>query len=534
MKIKRRIWSLPAVSILIFCLGLGVSAWFSAAALRSVDATGRVDYPVLSQSAVLVGAVENLVGEIKSAILESDSKRFDVLDERAAKVRDKFKQFAAIPENADNAARLLRRFDAYYEPAMRAAKILLGVGQGDAQPYVEGVQIAMAALNADLGATHKAARRQFDAGVASSADGIRTVLLLSVVVAATVVLTLSGVSYLVVRGIWQQLGGEPEYARQIAHAVAAGDLAVAIDIDAANPSSLLSALAEMRTRLATIVQGIQSAVSELDLASGDIAASNDDLSNRTQSQATRLGAAALALRELTSTVQSNAVHAGQAKALASAASSVATRGGALVERVVATMAAIDASSKRIADITAVIDGIAFQTNILALNAAVEAARAGEDGRGFAVVAAEVRNLAHRSASAAKEIKQLIGDSLDSVQAGAVLVGDAGNNMADIVKSVQSVNDIISAIATASEAQSSELAGLSETLSDMDDSTRSNAAIGDHAVSAASALQRLVGRLREAISVFKLAASPGPEVALAVARVPLQPPSAGSRLRMGAL
>jgi methyl-accepting chemotaxis protein len=238
-------------------------------------------------------------------------------------------------------------------------------------------------------------------------------------------------------------------------------------------------------------------------ASSQIASGNLDLSARTEAQASSLEETAAAMEELTSTVKQNADNARQANQLVVSASSHAVKGGEVVGQVVQTMGAITESSRKIADIIGVIDGIAFQTNILALNAAVEAARAGEQGRGFAVVATEVRNLAQRSAAAAREIKDLIVDSGNKVEAGSKLVDSAGATMQDIVVSVQRVADLMGEIASASQEQSQGIAQVNATVTQMDDATQQNAALVEEAAAAAQSLQDQAGRLAQVVSVFKL-------------------------------
>ncbi|WCE03701.1 methyl-accepting chemotaxis protein [Pseudoxanthomonas sp. JBR18] len=259
-------------------------------------------------------------------------------------------------------------------------------------------------------------------------------------------------------------------------------------------------------KLAQIVGSIQEAAGSINTASTEIASGNNDLSQRTEQQAANLEETAASMEELTSTVKQNAEHARQANQLAVGAADVASKGGAVVGQVVTTMSDIEASSKKIAEIISVIDGIAFQTNILALNAAVEAARAGEQGRGFAVVASEVRTLAQRSANAAKEIKGLIDDSVSKVANGTALVDQAGRTMGEIVTSVQRVTDIMSEIAAASQEQSSGIEQVNLTVTQMDEATQQNAALVEEATAAARSMEEQATRLSETVSLFKLSAS----------------------------
>jgi len=259
-------------------------------------------------------------------------------------------------------------------------------------------------------------------------------------------------------------------------------------------------------QLAGIVGGIQTAALSINAAASEIAAGNDDLSRRTEQQAASLEETAASMEELTSTVKQNAEHARQANQLAVGAASVAAQGGDVVGQVVSTMSGIEASSKKIADIISVIDGIAFQTNILALNAAVEAARAGEQGRGFAVVASEVRTLAQRSAGAAKEIKNLIDDSVSQVSNGSALVRQAGQTMSEIVSSVQRVTDIMGEISAASQEQYAGIEQVNQTVNQMDETTQQNAALVEEASAAARAMEEQAGQLSGAVAVFKIEAA----------------------------
>ena len=290
----------------------------------------------------------------------------------------------------------------------------------------------------------------------------------------------------------------------IANAVASGDLTSRIDTQSTNETGkLLLALKQMNDNLVDLVGKVRTGTDSISTASGEIASGNADLSQRTEQQASSLEETASSMEELTSTVKQNADNARQANQLAVGASDVAVKGGGVVSQVVTTMSSINESSKKIVDIISVIDGIAFQTNILALNAAVEAARAGEQGRGFAVVATEVRTLAQRSAAAAKEIKELIGDSVDKVEDGTRLVDEAGTTMDEIVNAVKRVTDIMSEISAASQEQSSGIEQVNQAVTQMDEVTQQNAALVEEAAAAAESMREQSHSLIEAVSVFKL-------------------------------
>jgi methyl-accepting chemotaxis protein len=291
----------------------------------------------------------------------------------------------------------------------------------------------------------------------------------------------------------------------LANTVAAGDLTTVIDAEGKDETAqLLRALREMNGSLSGIVGEVDAGIRTIASASTQIASGNQDLSSRTEQQAGALQETAATMEELTGAVQQNAANARHASSLASSASEVAQRGGVVVSQVVGTMDAIHGSAQKIADIIGVIDGIAFQTNILALNAAVEAARAGEQGRGFAVVAGEVRNLAQRSAAAAKEVRTLIDDSVSKVGAGTEQVRQAGATMQEIVASVDRVNAIIGEIAGASEQQQDGITQVNRAIAEMDDSTQQNAALVEQAAAAAAAMNEQAQRLSEVFSVFKVA------------------------------
>ncbi|MCA7022366.1 methyl-accepting chemotaxis protein [Stenotrophomonas sp. 17(2023)] len=335
-------------------------------------------------------------------------------------------------------------------------------------------------------------------------------------------------------GLLAAIGSSVEQVSGVLRALSQGDLTVQMEGD------YRGTFADMRDdanatviQLTGIIDRIQTAASSINLAASEIATGNNDLSRRTEQQAANLEETAASMEELTSTVRQNAEHARQANQLAQGAASVASQGGQVVGQVVTTMTDIEASSKKIADIISVIDGIAFQTNILALNAAVEAARAGEQGRGFAVVASEVRTLAQRSAGAAKEIKELIENSVGKVAEGSALVHQAGSTMGEIVTSVQRVTDIMAEISAASQEQSTGIEQVNQTVTQMDETTQQNAALVEEATAAARSMEDQANQLATAVSMFRTTTSRGTPPARPVLKVvaPARPqPPAPARQR----
>ena len=357
------------------------------------------------------------------------------------------------------------------------------------------------------------AQQVFDAGRA---------WVLGTLVACVVLAALLGV------GITRAVTVPTRHAVQAARSIAVGDLVTRVPAGGKDEmGQLLAALGDMRDNLARVVSGVRSNAEGVASASAQIASGNNDLSARTEQQASALEETAASMEELGSTVRQNADNARQANQLAVSASTVAVQGGDVVAEVVETMKGINDSSKKIADIISVIDGIAFQTNILALNAAVEAARAGEQGRGFAVVAGEVRSLAGRSAEAAKEIKSLITASVERVEQGTLLVDKAGATMTEVVGAIRRVTDIMGEISAASSEQSAGVGQVGEAVMQMDQATQQNAALVEEMAAAASALNNQAGELVHAVAVFKLDANavrrtaPAPAAASAPMPAPAQ-------------
>jgi len=361
-------------------------------------------------------------------------------------------------------------------------------------PFVE-------AMDKLMGLQVRVARQEYELAEARASK-------VNLAMIALVLVGLAGgvlVAWRLTRQLALALGAEPEALAGVAHRIARGEL-LAYASAPPPPGSVMDSMQRMRAALVTLVGTVRHGVENVATASSQIAQGNHDLSARTEEQASSLQQTAAAMEQLTGTVAQSAEHARQANQLATSASEVATRGGSMVGQVVQTMDSIQASSRKIADIIGVIDGIAFQTNILALNAAVEAARAGAQGRGFAVVAGEVRSLARRSADAAREIKVLIGDSVQRVEAGGTLVQSAGLTMGDIVGQVRHVSQLIGEITGASAEQSAGIAQVGQAMSQLDQTTQQNAALVEQSAAAAESLKAQAARLAEAVAVFRLEAA----------------------------
>ncbi|MCG2584786.1 methyl-accepting chemotaxis protein [Massilia sp. TS11] len=520
------------VAILAVAIGLAIVR-FTTVSAANRDMIAR-DFP----SAVAANVIDTAARE--------DARRtlaLFILNDKAARAKsyeqiDKDKKLidAALAElgklaQAPEEKAILAKIDAqrklYQAGFIKAAELVEADDREGATKVM--VETTFPALEGLLEATKSMVdqqRKDIEEGGALTQKDIDTSRLIMIALGVVAVLASA---YLALR-ITASITGPLDEAVSVAQSVASGDLTTSIEVRSEDEmGQLLRALHDMNEALAKTVGGVRVATDTIATASREIASGNQDLSARTESQASSLEQTASSMEELTQTVKQNADNARQANQLVISASSVASRGGQVVSEVVTTMAAIKDSSRRINDIISVIDGIAFQTNILALNAAVEAARAGEQGRGFAVVAGEVRNLAQRSAAAAKEIASLIQDSVDKVDNGGKLVDEAGQTMELIVTSVKQVADIMSEITAASEEQSLGIEQVNEAINQMDEMTVQNAALVEESAAAAQSMQDEASQLAQAVAVFKLrhqpqaAALPKPRAAAQAAKPPAPAP-----------
>ncbi|WP_047608544.1 methyl-accepting chemotaxis protein [Rahnella aquatilis] len=437
---------------------------------------------------------------------EQNKKRYLQLDDTVKKTNVAMDKIAAIQSTVTGKQKIkaLQEAGETFEAAKEQLIALARAGDMDgATEYVLRKLTTSQNAYLDLATAFATSQdQQLQAeGKTAVADGA-TAIQLTLIFSTLAILMAAALGYFLSRSITRPL----HTAVKVAENVAAGDLTTQILVTSQDETGqLMQGLKNMNENLLKIVTEVRAGTHAITSASSEIAAGNLDLSSRTEQQASSLEETASAMEQMTATVKQNADNARQANQLAAQASRVALQGGEVVGEVVNTMEGINTSSRKIVDIIAVIDGIAFQTNILALNAAVEAARAGEQGRGFAVVASEVRNLAQRSASAAKEIKVLIDDSVAKVDNGTQLVAKAGATMAEVVSSVRNVTDIVGEIAIASNEQSTGIEEINKAITQMDEVTQQNAALVQEASSAAYSLNEQAERLSQAISIFKVSA-----------------------------
>ena len=446
----------------------------------------------------------NMILLTDDAAMRAESKKVAAARERFTESRGALAKLLATPEGKALLARIDEKVAVLVPLNAQISEAALQNRNEEATAlFISRFQPAVRAALAELEAMAEHQERRSMEANQEAGEGYAWSRNLMLALASFAVLIGAGIAWLITRSITRPIG----QAVQVAEKVAAGDISSRIEVASKDETGrLMHALREMNESLARIVSEVRTGTDTIATASAQIASGNQDLSSRTEEQASSLEQTAASMEELTSTVKQNADNARQANQLAVSASEVAVKGGGVVSQVVDTMGSINASSKKIVDIIGVIDGIAFQTNILALNAAVEAARAGEQGRGFAVVASEVRSLAQRSAAAAKEIKTLIGDSVEKVEEGSKQVEEAGRTMEEIVGSVKRVTDIMGEITAASQEQTSGIEQINQAITQMDQVTQQNAALVEEASAAAQSLQEQAGNLVRSVSIFKLDAS----------------------------
>ena len=513
MKFKTRILLAPAVTLALFLAGWLAS---SAIATRTADAVaslGAVDYPYMEGLKDFDQQLKRTTQTVQSAVAEGDKGKLDDARAIATEAKATLLRLRTLGDHRSTADALGQAYGAYVGAATHAAETMLGPPSDGTAAAVAAMQASQQALEAQLAGAIKAASAQVSGRLDASHTGVRRMMVSNAVSGVLIVLVLVVGAWLMLRAIARDLGAEPERLRAMVARIAAGDLKID-DAAPAHEDAVLGRLQAMAAQLARIVGSIRRVSLEVGEASAQIAKGNDDLSRRTQVQAASLEQTSLSMAQMTATVRQNADHAEQADRLAREARMHAEQGGQVMAEANDSMLAINAASRRIADIVGLIDEIAFQTNLLALNAAVEAARAGEQGRGFAVVAAEVRHLAQRSASAAKEIKGLINDSVEKVQTGSALVERSGASLETIVDSVKKVTDIVAEIAAASQEQSAGIDQVNHAVSQMDEMTQQNAALVEEAAAAARAMQEQANELARQVAFFRLdgdgvAAAPAP-------------------------
>ncbi|WP_017460336.1 methyl-accepting chemotaxis protein [Dyella ginsengisoli] len=503
MKFKTRIMMFPMIAIGVFAAGWAVNQAVATHAMHDVSSLHETDYPALEALKELDTLVQATTQTVQSAAAEGDAARLDDVAGIAARFGAKAKVLAALEGHDRQSAEIEQKYAAYVTAARAAATAMLSGKAADMSANIASMQASQKAVEDLIGGGLKQARNAVDARISGASVGLDRTRMVNSGLGLVIMLVLGAGAWMSLRNVRRELGADPEQLRVVVEKLSAGNFSEDGSHADAAESSVLGRLRVMQGELKRIVSSIRTVADEVETTAAQIADGNDDLSRRTQNQAASLEETASSMEEMTSTVHQSAANATQADQLARGARSTAEQGQQVVGEVIDAMQEIDASSKRIADIVTLIDEIAFQTNLLALNAAVEAARAGEQGRGFAVVAAEVRNLAQRSANAAKDIKGLIQDSAAKVASGSALVQRSGEALKQIVSGVQRVSDIVAEIAASNQEQASGINQVNNAISSIDEDTQQNAAMVEQASAASRGMRERAQFLLREVAFFQL-------------------------------
>ncbi len=497
---KRLIWTLPLLAIVMGALS---SFLFFRSTEQLLTGLGSVDSPTLNQTQSLIFDLNTVTDGFKSAVVTADKATLDATLAKVETFRQHLKDYASVPGQSEAATQIGAGFETYLQAATKVTAILLDGQTGDPAEAAAAMQAGLTALQDNLSTRKTAAQQALDAHIAEAQSLAQRGFVFNVATSMLTLVLSLGVSWWSVRRVMKQLGGAPEEATRVVQRVASGNLSEPVQLRDGTEGCLLHAMQGMQAQLANVIGGVRQAVQEVHHAADDISHGNATLAESCARQTANLQASASSIEALNIAVRDNAQSAEQARAVASQANQNADVGSRAVADAVSTMSEISERARKIVEITALIDGIAFQTNILALNAAVEAARAGEQGRGFSVVAGEVRTLAQRAGTAAKDIKTLIDDSAQRIEVGARHVNAAGAAMEDLVASVKQVGEHIANIAAVSKKQQAGIDQVNSAMAELDTSTQQNHQVVDQAGQAAQALQSVARQLGEAVGQFHL-------------------------------
>jgi methyl-accepting chemotaxis protein len=490
------------MAAVVVSTGIAINARITVSASTNLERVDKAQYPLVEALRSLRSDHAAISDLLRQALAEGDKSALDEATDRYAQAQQSLKEIAALSDEGRTLApELTREFEGYFTSALDATKLMLTKNGGDTSAAIEAMQQRNQALQRLLAEKNSAAQSDLRRLLAWSADGLGRTLNVSMIAAAITLGSLALGSWIVIGSVFRSLGGEPELAVQVVRRIAGGDFTERIVLRPGDSGSLLHDIVSLQHKLGALICDVRGSSRSVDTASSDMDVEVGQLSERTYSQANSLEQTVTSMKEITETVSRNADSARAANQLTMQAREQAEGGGKVVNRAIAAMSSITASSMRIGDIIGVIDEIAFQTNLLALNAAVEAARAGENGRGFAVVAQEVRSLAQRSATAAREIKSLIQASVEQVQEGSVLVDETGKRLHEIVESIGKVAGIVSDISVAGQEQSRGLKEINAAVDHVDSMTQQNASMVEQITTVARGVADQARRLTNLVDMF---------------------------------